>query len=317
MSSSKATSQSRSVVYAATLANLCIAATKFFAAAMTGSSAMLSEAIHSVVDTGNQLLLLLGLKRSERPADEQFPFGYGRELYFWSLIVAILLFGVGGGMAVYEGVTHLLRPQPLQDAFWAYVVLGASAVFEGISFTIAVRELRKKPGPPALWLRVHRSKDPSVFTVLLEDMAALLGIFTALIGVLVSHLLDNPAVDGIASIVIGLILGAAAFALAFESRGLLLGESASPEIVASVRKIASSDPAVRSVCALLTMHMGPDEVLLNLEVILKPSVSAQEQLAAVARIGKAIRAQHPAIRRIFIEAHAADAEQRLQQAPAA
>jgi len=317
MSSSKATSESRGVVYAAILANLCIAATKFFAAAMTGSSAMLSEAIHSVVDTGNQLLLLLGLKRSERPADEQFPFGYGKELYFWSLIVAVLLFGVGGGMAVYEGVTHLRHPQPLADAFWAYIVLGASALFEGISFTIAVRQLRKRPGPRALWLRVHRSKDPSVFTVLLEDMAALLGIATAFTGVLLSHVLNMPAVDGVASIVIGLILGAAAVALAYESRGLLLGESASPEIIASVRQIASGDPAVRSVCALLTMHMGPQEVLLNLEVILKPSVSAQEQLAAVARIEKAIRAQNPDIRRVFVEARAVDPQPAVQPAPAA
>jgi cation diffusion facilitator family transporter len=304
MSSSKATSESRGVVYAATAANLGIALTKFFAAWMTGSSAMLSEAIHSVVDTSNQLLLLLGLKRSERPADEQFPFGYGKELYFWSLIVAILLFGAGGGMAVYEGVTHLTHPQPLADAFWAYVVLGASAVFEGISFTVAVRELRRKPGPAALWLRVHRSKDPSVFTVLLEDMAALLGLVTAFVGVLLSHLLNSPALDGIASIVIGLILGAAAVALAYESRGLLLGESASPETVASVREIAAKDPAVSSVCALLTMHMGPDEVLLNIEVILKSAISAQEQLAAIARIETAIRAKHPSMRRIFVEAHA-------------
>jgi cation diffusion facilitator family transporter len=309
MSSSKATATSRRVVYAAILANLSIAATKFFAAAMTGSSAMLSEAIHSVVDTGNQLLLLLGLKRSQRPADEQFPFGYGKELYFWSLIVAILLFGVGGGMAVYEGFTHLLHPEPLADAFWAYVVLGASAVFEGTSFTIAVRALRKRPGTGALWLRVHRSKDPSVFTVLFEDLAALLGIVTAFVGVLVSHLMNNPAVDGIASIVIGLILAAAAVALAYESRGLLLGESASPEIVASVRQIATSDPAVRDVSALLTMHMGPQDVLLNLEVVLKPSLSAQEQLAAVARIEKIIRSHHQAIKRIFIEGHSSGGPQ--------
>ena len=317
MASTHPTPQSRGVVYAAIIANLSIAATKFFAAAMTGSSAMLSEAIHSVVDTGNQLLLLLGLKRSERPADDQFPFGYGKELYFWSLIVAILLFGAGGGMAVYEGVTHLLHPAPLADAFWAYVVLGASAVFEGISFTIAIRELRKRPGPPALWLRVHRSKDPAVFTVLLEDLAALLGIVTAFIGVLLSHLLNSPALDGVASIVIGLILAAAAVALAYESRGLLLGESASPEIVESVRQIASSDPAVRSVCALLTMHMGPQDVLLNLEIVLKSSVSAQEQLAAVARIEKSIRSHHSAIKRIFIEAHPPGAHRPLEQAPAA
>ena len=189
---SRTSSSSRVVVYAAAAANLGIATTKFVAAGASGSSAMLSEAIHSLVDTGNELLLLLGLRRSERAADEQFPFGYGKELYFWSLIVAILLFGVGGGMAFYEGVTHLLHPQPLENPLWAYVVIVVAMAFEGTSFVVALRELQRRPGPKKLLQKVHRSKDPSVFAVLIEDFAALLGLLVAFVGVFVGALVEQP-----------------------------------------------------------------------------------------------------------------------------
>ncbi|MGH8207051.1 MAG: cation diffusion facilitator family transporter, partial [Steroidobacteraceae bacterium] len=180
---SAAATPSHRVVYAATAVNLAIAVTKFAAAAATGSAAMLSEAIHSVVDTGNELLLLLGLRRSQRPPDAAHPFGYGKELYFWSLIVAVLLFGIGGGMALYQGVTKLRAPQPLQDPLWDYVVLAIAAVFEGCSFTVATRELLRRRGPKAFWLRVHRSKDPSVYSVFFEDLAALLGLLAAFLGI--------------------------------------------------------------------------------------------------------------------------------------
>ncbi|HEY2591170.1 MAG TPA: cation diffusion facilitator family transporter, partial [Steroidobacteraceae bacterium] len=233
-------SRSRKVVFAATAANIAIAATKFAAAWLSGSSAMLSEAIHSVADTGNQLLLLLGLNRSQLPPDESYPFGHGKELYFWSLIVAILLFGVGGGMALYEGISHALAPRPLESAFWAYVVLGIAAVFEASSLTVAVRELLSRRGPRAFWLRVHRSKDPSVYTTFYEDFAALLGLAVAFLGVFLGHRLQNPYYDAGASMLIGVILCVVALTLVYESRGLLIGESASPEIVASIQEIVDA-----------------------------------------------------------------------------
>jgi cation diffusion facilitator family transporter len=295
-------SSSGRVVYAAMAANAGIAATKFVAGAVTGSSAMISEAIHSVIDTGNQALLLLGLHRSRKPPDEVHVFGHGKELYFWSLIVAIMLFGVGGGMAFYEGVTHLLQPHPLEDARWAYAVLAIAFVFEGGSFTIALRELRRRRGKRTLLDAVQSSKDPSVFTVLFEDSAALAGLVVAFLGVYLGHRLDNPYFDGAASIVIGLILAAVALVLAYESRGLLIGESAAPVVVESIAKIAGEDQAVAAARTPLTMHLAPREVLLNLEVEFRRGVSAEEQLAAIDRIEQSIRNKHPEITRIFIEA---------------
>lgn len=231
-------SRSRKVVYAATAANLGIAATKFIAAALSGSSAMLSEAIHSVIDTGNQLLLLFGLHRSQLPPDELHPFGHGKELYFWSLIVAVLLFGVGGGMALYEGIEHALTPRALENPFWAYVVLAVAAVFESCSLIVAVRELLRRRGPRAFWLRVHRSKDPSVYTTFYEDLAALAGLVVAFLGVYLGHRLHQPYFDAAASMLIGIILCAVALTLVYESRGLLIGESASPR--SSTASAASS-----------------------------------------------------------------------------
>jgi cation diffusion facilitator family transporter len=295
-------SSSGKVVYAAMAANAAIAATKFVAGAVSGSSAMISEAIHSVIDTGNQALLLLGLHRSRKPPDEVHVFGHGKELYFWSLIVAIMLFGVGGGMAFYEGVTHLLQPHPLEDARWAYAVLAIAFVFEGGSFTIALRELRRRRGKRTLLDAVQSSKDPSVFTVLFEDSAALAGLVVAFLGVYLGHRFENPYFDGAASIVIGLILAAVALVLAYESRGLLIGESAAPVVVESIAKIAGEDQAVAAARTPLTMHLAPREVLLNLEVEFRRGVSAEEQLAAIDRIEQSIRNKHPEITRIFIEA---------------
>jgi cation diffusion facilitator family transporter len=300
-----AASPSHRVVYAAAGANLAIAVTKFAAAAITGSAAMLSEAIHSVIDTGNELLLLLGLQRSQRPADPSHPFGYGKELYFWSLIVAVLLFGIGGGMALYQGITNLLDPRPLRNPLWDYVVLAIAFVFEGISFIIATRELLRRRGPKAFWLRLHRSKDPSVYSVFYEDLAALLGLVAAFIGIYLGHQLNNPYFDGAASVVIGAILCIVAVLLIYESSGLLIGESSSPEIVDSVSRIAAADPAVRAAGTPLTMQLGPQSILINLEVELQPGTSADEYVNAVARIEDAIRRQYPAASRIFIEARRA------------
>jgi cation diffusion facilitator family transporter len=289
-------------VYGAAAANLAIAAIKFVAAAITGSSAMMSEGIHSLVDTGNQGLLLLGIRNSRRPPDPRHPFGHGKELYFWSLVVAILLFGLGGGMSFYEGVTHLQHPTPLRDPTANYVVLGFAMAFETVSFAIAWRELGAARGQP-LWAAVRGSKDPAVFVVVLEDAAALAGLVVAFLGVFLGHRLRNETADAIASMVIGLILCAVAVFLVYETKGLLVGESARAEVVSGVRELVARDAAVEAVAHPLTMHLGPEEVLLNLEVRFRHHLSAAEVAGAVQRLEARIRQQHPEIKRIFIEAH--------------
>jgi cation diffusion facilitator family transporter len=289
-------------VYGAMAANLLIAVTKFAAAAFSGSSAMLSEGIHSLVDTGNQLLLLLGLKKSRKPADEHHPFGHGKELYFWSLIVAIALFGIGGGMSAYEGITHLLSPHPLTDPKWSYVVLAAAFLFDGISWTIALRELLPAIRRDGLRRTLVGTKDPSVLTVLCEDTADLIGIVVAFAGIFLGHRLGNQHADGIASIAIGAVLAAVSVFLVYQSKGLLLGESADPKVLASIRAAARELPGVERVEAPLTMHFGPDEVLLNLELAFRRDVPASEMTEQIDRLEKTIRDRHPEICRIFIKA---------------
>ena len=291
-------------LYGAIAANLGIAAVKFVAAFFTGSSAMLSEGIHSLVDTGNQLLLLLGLKLSRRPADDRHPFGHGQELYFWSLVVAIVLFGVGGGMSFYEGITHILHPSELSDPTWAYATLAASLMFEGISWVIALRELRKVNGEDGLWKAVRRSKDPAVFVVLVEDSAALAGLVIALVGIWLGHQYQNPVFDGAASIAIGAVLAIVAVFLVVESRALLLGESTEPETVRAIQSFAEADPDVMQAARPLTMHLGPKEVLLNLDLRFRPDLRADEIPAVIDRLERAIHEVHPEVTQIFIEAKA-------------
>ncbi|MCB0107385.1 MAG: cation transporter [Caldilineaceae bacterium] len=288
-------------VYGAIGANLLVAITKFVAAFFSGSSSMLSEGIHSVVDTGNQLLLLLGIRRARKPSDKQHPFGYGQELYFWSLIVAILLFGLGGGMSVYEGVTHLTHPSALEDPLWNYVVLGLAFLFEGTSFTIAFRELRAERRDESIWQAIRNSKDPTTFVVVFEDSAALLGLVTAFIGVFLSHRLSNPRLDGVASLIIGLLLATVAVLLAYESRGLLLGESFDPEKVEEIRQLVEADEQVVRAGRPLTMHLGPEDVLLNLDVQFRTDLSNRELAATVDRLEKTIRQRYAEVKRIFIE----------------
>lgn len=303
------------VIWGALLANLGIATIKFVAAGVTGSSAMLSEGIHSLVDTGNEALLLLGVRQSRRPPDEDHPFGYGKELYFWTLIVAILVFAGGGGMSIYEGITHILHPQPLRDATWNYVVLGAAALFEGASWTLALRELRRKKGERTLWQIIRTSKDPTTFTVFLEDSAALLGLVLAFLGVLLSHTLDAPVLDGLASILIGAMLALVGVLLIIESRGLLLGEGADRELRSALREIVQRDPAVHAVSRALTLYFGPHEVLLNMGVQFATELSSEELAAAVIRIERSIRSQCPDIKRIFLEAQELSAPERRRAAP--
>ena len=296
--------ESKRAVVAAIIGNAAIAVIKFAAGAMTGSSAMISEGIHSLVDTGNGGLLFHGLRRGARPADEHHPFGHGMEVYFWSLIVAVSIFGVGGGMSIYEGVIHMLHPRPLQDPTVNYVVLALAAVFESISFSVAWRAFRGTRRGRNTISAIHHGKDPSLFTVLFEDTAALLGLVVAFFGVLLSHLLNAPVLDGAASVVIGLILVVAALWLAYESRSLLVGEAADPQMVADIRRLVLDDPAVTGLGVVLTMHLGPDEVLLNIEVQFTPGLPAEDIHAAVHRIEERINEPFPEVSRIFIEVEA-------------
>jgi cation diffusion facilitator family transporter len=263
---------------------------------------MLSEGVHSVVDTGNQALLLLGIRQSRQPADEAHPFGHGKELYFWALIVAIILFGVGGGISFYEGIVHLRAPEPLQDPTVNYIVLGVAAAFETVAFTIALRALLAARAGQPLWRAVRQSKDPAVFVVLFEDAAALAGLLVAFLGVFLGHRLANPSLDGVASLVIGVILAGVAVLLAWESKGLLVGESADLDTVRRIRRLVEADPAVAAAGPPLTMHLGPDQVLLTLEVEFRANLPPGQVPAAIQRLEQAIRARHPAVQRIFIEA---------------
>ena len=291
-------------IYGALAANLAIAATKFLAAAATGSSAMLSEGIHSLADTGNQILLLMGIKRSRRAADPEHPFGHGKELYFWALIVAIILFGLGGGMSVFEGITHILRPSPLEDPTWNYVVLGAAFLFEGTSFVIALREMMRRRGRGSLLHAVHVSKDPAVFVVLYEDAAALAGIVVAFLGIFIGHMTDNPAADGVASVAIGLILAVVAVLLAWETKGLLVGEGLERSAVEEIRHLAKADEAVVESGTPLTMYLGPEDVLLNLDLQFRDGLSSAEIAAAIDGVEQRVRERFPQIGRIFVEAEA-------------
>ncbi|MCO6187851.1 cation diffusion facilitator family transporter [Rhizobium sp. L1K21] len=290
-------------VYGAIAANLLIAVAKFVAAFFTGSSSMLSEAFHSVVDTGNELLLLLGIRLGRRPPDEQHPFGHGHEIYFWGLIVAVLLFSVGGGLSIYEGVSHLRHPEPVTQPIWNYVVLAIAFLAEGTSWLIALRSLLKerKQGE-SVFKTFRRSKDPSVFTVVAEDTAALLGIMVALAGVFLSVTFEKPLFDGLASIGIGHILIIVACFLVYESRALIVGESADPDLLKALRKIATEDSSVHAVPRLLTMHLGPKQVLLNMEIEFAADVQKDALFEVVDRVQKRIRDAHPEVQKIFVEA---------------
>ncbi|UII26270.1 cation diffusion facilitator family transporter [Fulvivirga maritima] len=296
------TESSKLPIYGALVANLLIAITKFIAAGFTGSSAMISEGIHSVVDTGNQLLILLGLSNSKKPADKQHPFGYGKELYFWSLIVAILLFAIGGGMSLYEGIHHLGQPTEQSDPTWNYAVLGMAFLFEGTSWVIAMKNFLKKKSKFNFFTRLRNSKDPSIFVIIMEDSAALLGIVVAFLGVYLGHTYQNPMFDGIASIIIGVILSLVAIFLVSESKGLLVGEAASAMTIESVRNIFEQNAGVVSIEEPLTMHFGPAEVLLAVNVQFSKDLSAERIELCVDELEKQIKTKHPEIRRIFIEA---------------
>jgi len=294
--------ESRIVVYGAIAANVAIAVTKFVVAGMTGSSAMLSEGIHSAVDSGNGVLLLIGMHLSERPASAEHPFGHGKELYFWSLIVAVLIFGLGGGVSFYEGVQHWREPTMVDDATWNYVVLGAASLFEGISFSVAWRHFRRETRGRPFWRALLGSKDPSTFTVLVEDAAALTGLAIAAVGVYASHALKMPRLDGAASMLIGVLLAGVAVLLIRESRSLLIGEGIRPETAARIREIALAHAEIESVGRPLSMYVGRDAVLLTLDVEFRPTTPVEDVVAAIAALEREVRAQFPVIRQIYVEA---------------
>ncbi|WP_264047594.1 cation diffusion facilitator family transporter [Methylobacterium flocculans] len=306
--------QSTSAIYTAAGANLAIAAAKFVGAFLTGSSAMLAEGVHSVVDTANQILLLIGLKRAGRPATEKHPFGYGREIYFYAFIVALFIFLGGGAFAVYEGIHKLQHPEPSADAsvfgyhlsgFWVNVaILGFAVLAEGYSCAVALKAFWAEKGSRPPITAIRRSKDPALFTVLAEDVAALLGLMVALAGVVLAHVLDMPSLDGWSSIGIGLILIGMAIFLMVETHGLLIGEAADPELVAAIRAVVREEQGVHHVNAVLTQHLGPSDVLVNVSLDMDDTLSAGEIEAMVASIEAKLRARSPDVTRVFIEVQA-------------
>ncbi len=292
------------VIYAALVGNALIAVTKFVAAAITGSAAMMAEGIHSLVDTGNQGLLLHGMKRARKPADERFPFGHGKEIYFWAFIVAILIFALGSGVSIYEGVHRVMHPEPVSDPFINYIVLGLAGIFEGFAWWFAWKAFRGQMRGRSIATTINASKDPTTFVVLFEDSAAMLGLAVAAIGLTLGEVLGMPVFDGIASIGIGLILGATAIMLAIRTKSLLIGESAEPEIVADVRRRAGAIDAVVAVNEVLTLHMGPRYVLLTISLDFRDELPAGDVEQAIDHLTQDIRAAHSDIKRVFIEAEA-------------
>jgi len=297
-------SGSKKVIYAALIGNSLVAVTKFVAATITGSSAMFSEGIHSVVDTGNQVLLLFGLKQAQKPPDENFPFGHGKEIYFWSFVVAILIFALGAGISIYEGIHHVLHPRPIQNPLINYVVLGLAIIFESGALYFAVKEFRKAKGELGYFKAVRRGKDPTLFVVLFEDTAAMLGLLIALFGIALGQATGILIFDGIASILIGVLLALTAIWLAYETKGLLIGESARKDIRETIYRIAQQVDAVEHVNEVLTMHMGPEFILVNLSVDLKDNLQTGEVERAIGSIDRTIKSEIPEAKRVFVEAEA-------------
>jgi cation diffusion facilitator family transporter len=293
---------SRKAIYAALIGNTLIAVTKFVAAGITGSAAMLSEGIHSLVDTGNQGLLLLGLKRASRPPSPGFPFGHGKEVYFWSFVVAILIFALGAGISLYQGWHHIQHPEPLTSVTINYIVLGLAILFEAGAFYIAFREFKNHKGELGYLEAVKRGKDPTLFVVLFEDGAAMLGLLVALAGIALADATGNPLFDGLASIFIGIILGLTAIWLAYETQGLLIGESAASWISTEIRQILLANDAVKVVNEVATLHMGPAFILVTISADFADQLDVNQLESQVARLTSDIKNIDPSVRRVFIEA---------------
>ncbi len=307
-------SSSNKAIYAAVAANVGIAVAKFVGFYFTSSSAMFSEGVHSLVDTGNGALLLLGLRLSLKAPDETHPFGYGKELYFWTLIVALLIFVLGGGVSIMEGVNHIRHPAAMTDAKWNYGILALSFLFEGAALFISLREFRKVQGKLSIWAAIRKSKDPSTFTVIFEDTAALLGLAAAFAGIFLSRLLNQPRLDGAASVLIGLLLFTVALLLVVESKALLVGEGADRAVLRSVRDLALADSSVERVGYPLTMYFGPHNLLLTMDVQFRKGLASGLVEQSVNRIESSIRRAHPDIRHIFLEAGSVGKNPRIDDA---
>lgn len=292
----------RSIVVVALAANLGIAIVKFVAAAVTGSSAMLAEGIHSLVDTTDGALLLLGIKLSKRPPDPQHPFGHGKELYVWALVVGMLVFSVGGGMSIYEGILRLSHPEPVTSYAWSYSVLGAAFLLELGSWIVALRGFRRRANGRSAYRYIRSTKDPTTFVILLEDSAALLGVLIAALGIGLAQATRRPQFDGAASVLIGLLLAGVAVVLTREARELLIGESAHPRTVEVIRDVVLRDPDVEAASRPLTMHLGPDEIIVNVDVRFRDSLGANDLPAAIERVEREVRRQEPMAKYIAIEA---------------
>jgi len=297
-------SGSKKVIYVALAANAVIATAKFIAAAITGSSAMFSEGIHTSVDTGNQLMLLLGLKKAKQPADKNHPFGYGKEIYFWCFIVAIMVFAIGAGISIYEGIHSVMDPHPIENVLISYGVLGFAILLTGVAWYFAWKEFKHIKGNRGLFEAVHKEKNPTTFVVLFEDSAALLGLFVAIAGIGLSQWTGNPIFDGIASICIGVILGSTAAWLAYETKGLLIGESAQTPTVQGINTLAQKLDAIKNVNEVLTMHVGPEYILVTITADFDNKLNAGAIEQSVAGLTKDIKAKYPRVKRVFIEAEA-------------
>jgi len=293
--------ESKLAIYGAIAANALIAVSKFIASFFTGSSAMLAEGIHSLIDTGNGLLLLLGLKKAKKPADHEHPFGYGKEIYFWSFVVSILIFALGGGFAIYEGIHALGDPSVIEDPTWNYWVLFAAIIFEGTSLIIALKTFKKSNPSGRLIPNIIKSKDPANFAVIIEDTAAVSGLIVALGGIFLSQQLNNPYLDGIASIIIGALLLVVATFLAHETKGLLLGESARPEIIEGIENIMANNSHVKKWNFPKTMHFGPDSILVVIEVDMLDDLDLLVAEKSVQTLRSQIKGKFPKIDQVFIQ----------------
>lgn len=297
---------SKKAIYAALLGNSLIAVTKFAAAAYTGSAAMLSEGIHSLVDTGNQVLLLFGIRQSAKPPSENFPFGHGKEIYFWCFIVAMLIFALGGTASIYQGILHLNAHEPIKNVMINYAVLSLALVFEFGALYVALKEFNLSRGDRSVLAAVRDGKDPTLFVVVFEDSAALLGLLIALIGLVLFQLTGNMIFDALASIAIGIVLILTAFWLAKESKGLLIGESANADVRNAIHELLVKEQRIDDINEIVTLHMGPNFVIATISVDFSSNLTADQVEAAVTEINAQIKQIDPRLRRVFIEAESVE-----------
>jgi cation diffusion facilitator family transporter len=293
--------KSKSFIYVSLAVDLLIAASKFVAAIFTGSSSMISEGVHSIIDAASQVLLIWGIKKSTQKADLNRPFGYGKELYFWSFIVSLMIFVLGGCASIYEGVQRLHEPMLDGSAAWDYSVLGLAFIFTGISFYTSLKAFNAQRGTITFWKAVKLTKDPSVLIVLLGDVGDILGLIVAFAGVFLGHLLHKPYYDSIASIIIGVILISVSAVLVRESQSLLMGETTSRKTLRKIVAITQADDAVIKVKKHFSMYLGPEEILLHLNTVFKPNLTTKQITDAIERITENIRKHFPRMKQIFIE----------------